>query len=329
MSGWMLVDIALFAILAATGIAIARIRQLIAVAMLSGIFSLTSACIFIMQDAVDVAFTEAAVGAGMTTVLFLGALALTRTREKVTSPNRSVPALLVAGATGALLIYASSGLPEFGAADTPVQVHPVTDRYLVTSSEEIGIPNLVTAVLASYRGYDTFGEVVVIFTAGIAVLMLLGHSAPIRTGAVPPLRDQQPVLRIIAKLLIPFILMFGLYVQFHGKYSPGGGFQAGVIFAAAVILYALVFGLDAARTGVPMRALRPLIALGVLIYGGVGVVTLLLGGAFLDYNVLAPDAPTSGQYLGILLVEIGVGMTVTTAMIMLFYSFAGRGVLGR
>ncbi|MEC9364585.1 MAG: DUF4040 domain-containing protein [Pseudomonadota bacterium] len=327
MTGWMLIDIALFAILVATGVAIAQIRQLFAVAMLSGIFSLTSACIFVMQDAVDVAFTEAAVGAGMTTVLFLGALALTRTREKETPRTRSLPALLVAAATGAALVYASQDLPAFGIADSPVQTHPVTERYLVTSAEEIGVPNVVTSVLASYRGYDTFGEVVVIFTAAIAVLMLLGHGATRGVEEVPPpMRNRQRVLRVVAKLLIPYILLFGLYVQFHGDYGPGGGFQAGVIFAAGVILYALVFGLDAARSGVPMRVLRPLAATGVVVYGGVGVATLLLGGSFLDYNRLAPDDPAAGQHLGILLVELGVGITVTAAMIMLFYSFAGRGV---
>jgi multicomponent Na+:H+ antiporter subunit B len=330
MNGPMLIDIALFTILAATGVAIARIRQLFAVAMLSGIFSLTSACIFVMQDAVDVAFTEAAVGAGMVTVLLLGALALTRSREKVTPTSRSLPAMLVAAATGAMLIYASQDLPAFGDPGAPVHTHPVTERYLVTSAEEIGVPNAVTSVLASYRGYDTFGEVVVIFTAAIAVLMLLGHCTPRRADDAPaPMREQQRVLRVIAKLLIPFILLFGLYVQFHGDYGPGGGFQAGVIFAAGVILYALVFGLEPARRGVPMPALRPLVAFGVLLYGGVGVVSLLLGGAYLDYNVLAPDDPAHGQHMGILLVELGVGITVTAAMIMLFFSFAGRGVARR
>lgn len=328
MSEAIVIDIALFAILATTGLAIARMRQLFAAAMLSGLFSLTSACIFVMQDAVDVAFTEAAVGAGMTTVLFLGALALTRSREKTTPRSRSLPAALVAFATGALLVYASIDLPPFSATETPVRLHPLTERYMQGSVEEIGVPNVVTSVLASYRGYDTFGEVVVIFSAGIAVLMLLGRSgvpAGARAEPPPPLESRQRVLRVIAKLLIPFILLFALYVQFHGDYGPGGGFQAGVIFASAVILYALVFGLDAARRAVNPAALRLLVALGVLIYGGVGVATLLLGGNFLDYGLLAND-PVSGQHLGILLVELGVGITVTASMILLFYSFAGRGV---
>ncbi|NCF11160.1 MAG: Na(+)/H(+) antiporter subunit B [Gammaproteobacteria bacterium] len=132
------------------------------------------------------------------------------------------------------------------------------------------------------------------------------------------------VLRVVAKLLIPLILLFALYVQFHGDFGPGGGFQAGVIFAAALILYALVFGLDSARRVISPDLLRVLMASGVLLYGGVGVASLLLGGHFLDYSVLASD-PVAGQHLGILLVELGVGITVTSTMLSLFYGFAGRG----
>ena len=132
------------------------------------------------------------------------------------------------------------------------------------------------------------------------------------------------VLHVVAKLLIPLILLFALYVQFHGDFGPGGGFQAGVIFAAALILYALVFGLDSARRVISPDLLRVLMASGVLLYGGVGVASLLLGGNFLDYDVLASD-PVAGQHLGILLVELGVGITVTSTMLSLFYGFAGRG----
>ncbi len=132
------------------------------------------------------------------------------------------------------------------------------------------------------------------------------------------------VLRVVAKLLIPLILLFALYVQFHGDFGPGGGFQAGVIFAAALILYALVFGLDSVRRVLPPTLLRVLMACGVLLYGGVGVAGLLLGGNYLDYNVLAAD-PVAGQHLDILLVELGVGITVTATMLSLFYGFAGRG----
>lgn len=132
------------------------------------------------------------------------------------------------------------------------------------------------------------------------------------------------ILRALTKLLIPLIMLFALYVQFHGDYGPGGGFQAGVIFAAAIILYALVFGLEAAHRVFPQRLLEFLVAFGVLLYGGVGVFSILEGGNFLDYSVLAHD-PIHGQHLGILLVELGVGITVTAVMTVIFFSFAGRG----
>jgi len=133
-----------------------------------------------------------------------------------------------------------------------------------------------------------------------------------------------PIPRLAAKLLLPVIVLFALYVQFHGDYGPGGGFQAGVIFAAGIILYGLVYGLDSARQLCPPWLLRLGISLGVMIYTGVGVVALLLGGNFLDYNVLDSHDPVHGQHLGILLVELGVGITVAAVMITIFFAFAGR-----
>ncbi|WP_348673942.1 Na(+)/H(+) antiporter subunit B [uncultured Abyssibacter sp.] len=139
------------------------------------------------------------------------------------------------------------------------------------------------------------------------------------------LQQEHVVLRVIAKMLVPMILLFALYVQFHGDYGPGGGFQAGVIFASGIILYALVFGLSAARQVLPPPVVRRLAPLGVLLYAGVGVFSLLSDRAFLDYSAIDPEHPSHGQHLGILLVELGVGITVASVMLMLFYSFAGRG----
>ena len=135
--------------------------------------------------------------------------------------------------------------------------------------------------------------------------------------------DNHLILRIVAKIFIPLILLFALYVQFHGDYGPGGGFQAGVIFAAAFILYALLFGLDNAQAVMPPALLQTVAALGVLLYGGVGVASLLLGGNYLDYNVLAQD-PVQGQHLGILLIELGVALTVASVMMIIFFTFSGR-----
>ncbi|MBP6776094.1 MAG: Na(+)/H(+) antiporter subunit B [Piscinibacter sp.] len=131
------------------------------------------------------------------------------------------------------------------------------------------------------------------------------------------------VLRIVAKLLIPFILLFGLYVQFHGDFGPGGGFQAGVILASAVIFYGLVFGLADARKVVPEPVVESMMAVGVLLYGGVGIAGLLLGGNFLDYFVLDPDS-VQGQHRGIFWIEAGVAITVAGVMLKIFYMFTAR-----
>jgi len=131
------------------------------------------------------------------------------------------------------------------------------------------------------------------------------------------------VLRVVAKLMIVFMLLFALYVQFHGDFGPGGGFQAGVIAAASIIFYAIIYGLPAARTAVPDWLVETMIALGVLIYAGVGVIGLIAGGNFLDYFVLGHDG-VHGQHRGIFWVEIGVLVTVAGVMLKVFYLFAGR-----
>ena len=135
------------------------------------------------------------------------------------------------------------------------------------------------------------------------------------------------ILHVIAKLMIPLILLFALYVQFHGDFGPGGGFQAGVIFGAGIILYGLIFGLEDTRKVMPPGLIRILMAAGLLLYAGVGVEGLLLGGNFLDYSVLADD-PVHGQHLGIMLIEFGVGITVASVMVTIFFAFAGRRQLG-
>jgi multicomponent Na+:H+ antiporter subunit B len=131
------------------------------------------------------------------------------------------------------------------------------------------------------------------------------------------------ILRVASKLLIPCILLFALYVQFHGDFGPGGGFQAGVIFGSAFILYALIVNIEAARRVVPAVVSRVALALGLLLYAGVGVAGMFLGGRYLNYSVLA-EVSTTGQHLGITLIELGVGITVAAAMITVFYVFAGE-----
>ena len=313
--------------MAVTGFAVARLRNLFAVVMLTGIFSLTAAMLYVVLDAVDVAFTEAAVGAGISTVLLLSTLALTTSEEKTVNTGDSHWALALVVATGCVLVYGTLDMPPFG--DPTAAIHNyVAPYYLEKSGAHTGLPNVVTSILASYRGYDTLGEVFVIFTAAAGVLLIIGRPKFGRRRthrfAAGELRDsmrQNVILRVVSKLLIPFIMVFALYVQWHGDFGPGGGFQAGVIFAAGYSLYTLIFDVDTARMVVPAVATRLCLGRGVLLYAGVGVVSLLMGGDFLDYSVLADD-PVKGQHLGILLIEFGGGLTVAAAMIAIFFTFA-------
>jgi len=155
----------------ATALAVVRMQRLFAVVMLSGVFSLLSALLFVTLDAVDVAFTEAAVGAGISTVLMLGTIALTSRVERPQTHSSLLP-LLIVFITGLALVYGTLDMPSFGTADAPVHRH-VAPEYLKQSPHDIGVPNVVTAILASYRGYDTLGETAVVFTAGIGVLLLI------------------------------------------------------------------------------------------------------------------------------------------------------------
>lgn len=323
-----LFGIFLLTLLVITALAIVRTESLFAAVILTGIFSLLMAANFFLLDAADVALTEAAIGAGISTVLFLGALALTDQRERGRSKNRLL-ALAVVTVTTLIVIYATFDKPRLGDPDAPVQTH-VAPWYLEKTPEYIDIPNVVTAVLGSYRGYDTLGEVFVVFTAGIGVLFLLSASTASRrkdshsTGEPSEGLRHYLVPRVVGRMLIPFIFLFGLYVQFHGEYGPGGGFQAGAILASAIILYSLLEGESQALRAIPMSVLKWLVAGGALLYGGVGVVAMLLGGNFLDYSVLASN-PVKGQQIGIILIEAGVGITVFGVLLCVYHAFVARG----
>ncbi|MCT8986792.1 DUF4040 domain-containing protein [Shewanella phaeophyticola] len=314
----------LLTLLVITAIAIVRTDDLFVAVMLTSIFSLLMAANFFILDAADVALTEAAVGAGVTTVIFLCALELTGDREKARVGGRWI-ALGTVGVLALLIIYATFDKPRLGDPDAPVHQH-LAPWYLEKTPEYIDIPNVVTAILGSFRGYDTLGEVFVVFAACIGVLFILG---------VSPSRKNQPAIKkssglrhhlipqVVGRLLIPFIVLFGLYVQFHGEYSSGGGFQAGAIIATGVILYALLEGESEALRAIPRGVLLGMVIGGASLYGGVGVACMLMGGTFLDYSVLAAD-PVFGQQLGILIIEAGVGMAVCGALLAIFHAFAAR-----
>jgi multicomponent Na+:H+ antiporter subunit B len=317
----------LLTLLVITALAIVHTRNLFVAVMLLGIFSLLIAANFFILDAADVALTEAAVGAGISTVLFLGALALISEREWAGTRHRKLSLAVVVSAA-LVMLYATFDKPTFGDPTAPVHQH-VSPWYLEKTPEFIDIPNVVTAVLGSFRGYDTLGEVFVVFTAGIGVLFLLSarhggsRDQTARPGGPAIGLRESLIPRVVGRLVVPFILLFGLYVQFHGEYGPGGGFQAGALIAAAFILYALVEGEHRTLAALPKSALIGLTVAGALLYGAVGLAGIVLGSEFLDYSVLAAN-PVTGQQMGIILIEAGVGMTVTGVLLSIFHAFAAR-----
>jgi multicomponent Na+:H+ antiporter subunit B len=336
------INIALLGMLVALSIAIARMRNLLAAILLMGIYSLVSAVWLVVADAADVAFTEAVVGAGVSTIVLLGAIVLTGAESEKHDWQDLIAPGLAAVAVGGLLVYAVASLPDFGDPASPANAY-VGHSYLKNAMRDTGARNVVTAVLASYRSLDTLGETSVIFVAGIGVALMLGMGegmASRSARATPGQReDHHVVLRVAAKLLIPIIALFALYVQFHGELGAGGGFQAGVILAVAVILHALVFGLRETMRAIPPGFVRGVASLGMLVYAGVGIACMLNGGGFLDYSHLFPpeieaeipgwllgSAPHHwGQFFGIFLIELGVLFTVAATMATIFYAFAGRG----
>ena len=225
-------------------------------------------------------------------------------------------------AAGAILFYAARDLPSMGDPAAPAALH-VSPRYIEKAQEEAGAPNMVTAVLADYRSYDTLGEVVVIFTAGLACLLVLG--AFTRTG--PGKEDDgemaysfgSDVLDATTRMLTPFIVLFATYVVVHGHTSPGGGFQGGAIFAAAVILVRLVHG---AAAGLEFRPSVTIAAasIGVFVFFGTGLLSLFYERNFLDYSAL--PLPYEGGHLrglGSLTIEVGVFIAVTSILVLIFY----------
>ena len=258
---------------------------------------------------------------------------------------------------GGLLIYCSLEFPKWGDPNSPASTH-VSPYYIEHSLRDTSVPNIVTAVLADYRGYDTMFETIVIFTAGVACIFLLrtfktvepdirlyrhiptGITLRIEKGGKFPegSRDFERldtvwipyglIVRTTCRLVIPFIQIFALYVIAHGHYSPGGGFQGGVIMGASMVLFAIAFDLRSAIRRVSERLVTVSCALGVFIYAGTGVLCMLLGRNYLDFSGLAKILgvdPVSARSHGILIVEIGVGIVVMAVMVILYYILASAG----
>ena len=246
-------------------------------------------------------------------------------------------ALIAVILTGALLLYATGDFPDWGAVDSPANGGELATHYIEKVRTETEVPNIVTAVLADYRGFDTMFETVVVFVAGIAIIAVLrdfgnGNS---RNGYPPALannRPEEPDLIVIqtCKFVIPLLQIFALYVLAHGHHSPGGGFQGGVMLGASFILIALANGVEAAVKILSERKIILMAALGIVIYSGTGLVCLMMGENFLDYHVLSqilPTDPVMARSHAMLIVETGVAFTVTAVMFSIYANLATRGSL--
>jgi len=258
---------------------------------------------------------------------------------------------------GSFLIYCTLDFPDWGDPGSPANTH-VSPYYIEQALEDTSVPNIVTAVLADYRGYDTMFETIVIFTAVAACFLLLrqiktddpetrmyrhiptGTTFRIKKGGRYPRESADferidlqwvphgVVVKSTCRLIIPFIQLFALYVIAHGHHSPGGGFQGGVILGATVIVYAISHNLRSSLQRLGERIAVLLCTLGVFLYAATGGLCLLLGANFLDYSALAPILgvdPVTARSHGILIVEIGVGMAVMAAMISLYYNLSSGG----
>lgn len=265
--------------------------------------------------------------------------------------------LIVVVICGCILIYHSGDLPDWASPESPAAKH-VSPYYIEHSLEDTAVPNVVTSVLADYRGYDTLFETSVIFAAGLACFFLLrlyrsgpsgdnyfrhiptGITIRIEEGGKLPKESKvfkkidsvwipdDLIIRTTCRYIIPFIQIFALYVVAHGHHSPGGGFQGGVILGATFILFALSHDLRHTTTRLSERLVGIMSGTGVLIYAGTGTICLFLGGYFLDYSKLAKILgvdPVMARSHGILVVEIGVALAVMSVMVWIYYNLSSIG----
>lgn len=259
--------------------------------------------------------------------------------------------------TGGFLLYGTADFPDWGDPQSPASLH-LSNYYIEKAVEETQVPNLVTAVLADYRGFDTMFETAVIFCAGLACFLLLRDFREkkqrfyrhVPTGVIIHVKDSKKVLPVgkefehmdqdwvpsdliiktVCRILIPFIQIYAMYVVAHGDFSPGGGFQGGVIFGSSLILLAISYDLKILVKRIKEKVLGIFAAVGVLIYVGIAAICMPMGGNFLNYAKLAPLLPGDPHHvraLGMLGVEIGVGIAVTAVMAIIYINIVSEGRL--
>ncbi len=316
------------------------ITDLMAASIVFGAYSFLMCLVWTAMGAVDVAFTEAAVGAGVSTVFFIATI-YNIPRSNKPKKNGFILKLfasVVVICAGFALCSTLTDLPDWGDPYSPANAY-VSKYYLEHSISDTHVPNVVTSVLADYRSYDTMLETCVVFVACMAIITLLRRrKTPKETAEAKALAAQRTppyypanslIVRIASQIMVPFMQLFALYVVAHGHYSPGGGFQGGVILGASLILLAMSYDIKKILLQLKEKWIYVLSAFGVMIFAGVGVICLILGGNFLDYSVLSAILPATDSIMArshaMLIVEIGVALTVMCSMFGIYVALASDG----
>jgi len=332
---WQL-DLSILSLIVVCAFATIMVKDLLSAAIIFGAYSFLMCLLWTELGAVDVAFTEASVGAGVSTVLFIAAVHQT---SRIVKPRKSgrmlskAVGLVAALLMGLVLVIAEADFPGFASPFSPASLH-LSPYYITQTLHDTNVPNIVTSVLADYRGFDTMFETAVIFTAGLAVIAILRRYKRDDSTEIPEsytISEGYPdtIIRFVARQLVPFIQLFALYVVAHGHHSPGGGFQGGVILGASFILLAISFdtrmiiGLMSEKSNILLGNI------GVLIYAGIGFLCLLLGANFLDYSILSKVLPATDKIMarshGMLGIEIGVAIAVMAIVISIYINIISHG----
>ena len=332
---WQL-DLSVLTLLVICAFATIMVKDLLSAAVIFGAYSFLMCLLWTEMGAVDVAFTEASVRAGVSTVLFFAAIHQTSRKVRPRKSGRMLAKIMggmAALLTGLVLVIAEMDFPRFADQFSPASLH-LSPYYITQTLHDTNVPNIVTSVLADYRGFDTMFETAVIFTAGLAVIAILRRykrddrcdlPEPYVISAGYP----DTIMRFIARQLVPFIQLFALYVVAHGHHSPGGGFQGGVILGASFILLAICYDFKII-TGLMSEKVNILLGnIGVLIYAGIGLLCLLLGANFLDYSILSKVLPATDKVMarshGMLGIEIGVAIAVMAIVVSIYLNIVSHG----
>jgi multicomponent Na+:H+ antiporter subunit B len=332
---WQL-DLSVLTLIVICAFATIMVKDLLSAAIIFGGYSFLMCLLWTEMGAVDVAFTEASVGAGVSTVLFFAAVHQTSRKVRPRKSGRALAKIigvLAALFTGLVLVIAEKDFPSFADPLSPASLH-LSPYYITQTLHDTNVPNIVTSVLADYRGFDTMFETAVIFTAGLAVIAILRRVKKDDRCELPEpyvISAGYPdtIIRFVARQLVPFIQLFALYVVAHGHHSPGGGFQGGVILGASFILLAVSYDSRMIIGRMSERWNVLLGNLGVLIYAGIGFLCLLLGANFLDYSILSKVLPATDKIMarshGMLGIEIGVAIAVMAIVISIYINIISHG----